>query len=527
MPSEVISDRYELHQRIGRGGMGEVWRGDDRVLDRPIAVKLLKASAARDTEHAEEYAKRFQREARITARIQHPGVPQVYDAGLDASRGQLYLVMELVDGFSLCRYVNPVRPLPISWAAAVAAQVATVLSHAHQVPVIHRDLKPSNILVARDGTVKVLDFGIAAMLRPNITKLTATGKIIGSYHYMAPEHVQGGTITPQSDLYALGCVLHELLGGKELFTADNEFALMYQQVHEPPTPLRKLRPEVPETLEELVLGLLAKVPEERPADTQEVYEQLLPFLPLPGDAAAVVPAGQAPSGVPDPTVVYRKPYAPRAREKASAAHRPDRTAPPVPVPEQLREQITAAHVRVDELLDEQRFAQAVEVLSEIVEVAAPALGAESKVVLMLRRRRAAARLLGGDFRAARPEFDTLADAYGRINGPTSEDARDCRAQAGRCRAKLGMVTQALDQLREVLDVVRAVGSDTSEEALDLRHDIGMLLLAQGRTVEAQEVLEALGHDVLEAWGPEDDLVFEISEVLARIRLGNENPGSED
>src|SRR5690606_29240062 len=121
---------------------------------------------------AEEFAKRFQREARITARIQHPGVPQVYDAVLDASLERLFLVMELVDGVSLTRYVDPAHPLPIGWAAAVAAQVATVLSHAHRIPVIHRDLKPSNILVARDGTVKVLDFGIAAILRTDVTKLT-------------------------------------------------------------------------------------------------------------------------------------------------------------------------------------------------------------------------------------------------------------------------------------------------------------------------------------------------------------------
>lgn len=154
--------------------MGDVWRGYDSVLDRPVAVKLIRRQSVTSPTIAEEFAKRFKREARITARIQHPGVPQVYDAVLDDTYEHLYLVMELVDGVPLTAYIQPgpqqpARPLPVSWAAAVAAQVATVLSWAHDVPVIHRDLKPGNILVARDGMVKVLDFGIAAMLHDRIT----------------------------------------------------------------------------------------------------------------------------------------------------------------------------------------------------------------------------------------------------------------------------------------------------------------------------------------------------------------------
>ncbi|QEU92080.1 serine/threonine-protein kinase [Streptomyces kanamyceticus] len=527
MPSEPISDRYELLEELDHGGMGDVWRGYDTVLDRPVAVKLLRQASLAAAPHlAEEFAKRFQREARITARIQHPGVPQVYDAVLDASLERLFLVMELVDGVSLTHYVNSAQPMPIGWAAAVAAQVATVLSHAHQVPVIHRDLKPSNILVARDGTVKVLDFGIAAILRTDVTKLTATGTPIGTYQYMAPEQVRGGTITPRTDLYALGCVLHELLSGRLLFTAGDEFGLMYQHVSEEPMPLRQLRPEVPQPLEELVLRLLGKDPEERPSDTQEVYERLLPFLPLPGEATAVN-GSQGPTGVPDPTALYRKPYAPRAREQARAADRPNPAVlQPMPVPAQLREDIRAARDQADHLIREDRFAQAVEVLGEVIEPAARALGPENKAVLALRRQRAAVRLLGGDYRAARPEFDTLADAYARIAGPTSEQARACRAQAARCRAELGMVTDALAQLREVLDVVRTADSDASEEALELRHNIGMLLLAQGRTAEAKEVLEPLYQDVVLISGPDDELAVEIAEALAVIQLGLDKPEPE-
>lgn len=521
VPQQVISGRYELLEQFNEGGMGVVWRGYDAVLDRPVAVKVIRQASITSPHLAEEFAKRFRREARITARIRHPGVPQVYDAVLDESYERLFLVMELVDGVSLSAYLHPDHPLPISWAVAVAAQVATVLSHAHEVPVIHRDLKPGNILVARDGTVKVLDFGIAAILRTDVTKLTATGTPIGTYQYMSPEQVRGGRITPQTDLYALGCVLHELLSGRLVFEADSEYLLMYQHVNAAPIPLRELRPDVPEALEELVLHLLRKAPEARPADTQEVYARLLPFLPPSSQEPGAAEAG--PAGAPDPTAVFRRPFAPRARARVAAAAdpTPDAVLPgvqPIPVPAQLREDIEAAYAHSDALLEEERFAQAAEVLGEVIEPSALALGSESKPVLALRRRRAAVRLLGGDYRAALPEFDALADAYARIAGPTGEQARACRAQAARCRAELGQVTDALAALQGVLNVVRTVDSDVSEEAVELRHNIGMLLLAQGRAGEARRILEPLHQDMCMVFGSDDEMTVEIAEALALIRL---------
>lgn len=173
-------------------------------------------------------------------------------------------------------------------------------------------------------------------------------------------------------------------------------------------------------------------------------------------------------------------------------------APPVPVPARLREEIKEAYAHSDALLEEERFAQAAEVFGEVIEPAALALGSESKQVLALRRQRAAIRLLGGDYRAALPEFDALTDAYTRIAGPTSEQAR---AQAARCRAELGQVTGALAALQAVLNVVRAVGSDVSEEAVELRHNIGMQLPAQGRTAEARQVLEPLRQDLVHGVRP--------------------------
>ncbi|MEH0515548.1 MULTISPECIES: serine/threonine-protein kinase [unclassified Streptomyces] len=519
-----IAERYELLEQFGHGGMGDVWRGYDAVLDRPVAVKLIRPQAVTSPHLAEEFAKRFKREARITARIQHLGVPQVYDAVLDESYEQLFLVMELVDGVPLTAYVNPERPLPVSWAVAVAAQVATVLSYAHDVPVVHRDLKPGNILVARDGTVKVLDFGIAAILQTDVTRLTATGSPIGTHQYMAPEQVRGGRVTPRTDLYALGCVLHELLCGRMLFSGDGEFHLMMQHVSAAPTPLRQLRSDVPEELEELVLHLLRKAPEARPVDVQEVYERLRPFLPPAGEDG--VPDGSGPLGAPDPTGIFRRPYAPRSRAGAThalrAASASGADAPPAPVPaaerEALRAQILDVHAHYVALMEEERYAQAAEVVGEMIAPAARALGAESKAVLGLRRRRAFSRQLAGDHRAALPEFEALADAYGRVSGPSSEDARDSRAQAARCRGELGQVTEALAGLNGVLDVVRSVDGDVSEEAVELRRDIGMLLLAQGRTTDALGVLDPLHADLCVVWGPDDELTAEVAETLAVIRL---------
>ncbi|MBG7698561.1 serine/threonine protein kinase [Streptomyces sp. MC1] len=527
-----IAGRYELLEQFGHGGMGDVWRGYDAVLDRPVAVKLIRPQAVTSPHAAEEFEKRFRREARITARIQHPGVPQVYDAVLDESYEQLFLVMELVDGVPLTAYVHPDRPLPISWAVAVAAQVATVLSYAHDVPVVHRDLKPGNVLVARDGTVKVLDFGIAAMLQTDVTKLTATGSPIGTHQYMAPEQVRGSRVTPRTDLYALACVLHELLCGRPLFSGDSEWQLMMQHINAAPTPLRQLRADVPAALEELVLHLLRKAPEARPADVQEVYERLRPFLPVPGEESAPQEAG--PAGAPDPTGIFRHPYAPRSRTGTTGGGQPaapaGQAAPPL-VPaaerEELREQIREIHAHYVALMEEERYAQAAEVVGEMVEPAARALGAESKAVLRLRTWRAVSRQLAGDHRAALPEFEALADAYGRVSGRSSEEALECRAQAARCRGELGQVTEALAGLNDVLDIVRAVDGDVSENAVELRRDIGMLLLAQGRTADAFDVLDPLHADLSLVFGPDDELTAEVAETLAVIRLGLDggSPGS--
>lgn len=519
MPIRTIATRYELLEEIGSGGMGRIWRGYDSVLDREIAVKVIRPDMLLSPEYIADLAERFRREARVTARVQHHGVPQVYDAVLDADvADHLYLVMQYIEGTNLRSYIDPADPLPVAWAAATAAQIATVLSHAHAIPVVHRDLKPENVLVTGDGTVKVLDFGIAAILRRDITKLTVTGSPMGTSRYMSPEQVNGAQVTPHSDLYALGCVLHELLSGAPVFNGDGQYELWNQHLTKDPKPLRDLRPDVPPELEKLVLDLLAKKPEQRPADAYAIYECLLPFLPSPGSPAPAM--SQRLGQMPDPTLLYRQPNAPRRRTRRQPPVTAPPTVPHAPTtpPAQLQHAIDDALRRSAELLHSDRFAQAADVVEAIIGPASKILGSESPDLLKLRFHRALILFLGGDSRTVLPEFDALADAYARTSGPSSDLALESRRYAAHCRANLGQNTVALDQFRRLLDDVAAADSHVSELALDVRHGIGMLLLSAGDKAAAENVFESLYQDHLVVNGPEDEHTREVADLLTLIRL---------
>jgi serine/threonine protein kinase len=280
MQQRAIAGRYEITSPIARGGIGEVWAACDKRLDRPVAVKLLRPDALPTSIDREALARRFVRESRLTARVAHGGVPAVFDAGND--QGSLYLVMQLVPGIDLADFIAERAPLSVGTAAAVAAQIVSVLAAAHAVPAVHRDLKPSNVMIRPDGTVVVLDFGVAALLEADVTKLTDTGEMLGSPAYMSPEQVLGAVLSPRSDLYALGCILHEMLTGERLFWGERSWAVVRQHMEDEPRPLRSLRSDVPESLERLVLDLLAKQPEDRPPDAFTVYDRLHEHLPSPG-----------------------------------------------------------------------------------------------------------------------------------------------------------------------------------------------------------------------------------------------------
>lgn len=258
----LLADRYQLQERLGRGAMGEVWRAADQLLERPVAVKLLFAEAAADAE-------RFRLEAQTAGRLNHPNVVGMYDFG--SQYGQFYLVMELVDGWTLAQERSLRGVLSPQDAAAIAAQAAAGLAAAHQRGVIHRDIKPANVMLSKDRTAKIADFGIARFTDEAASTLTATGKIIGTADYLAPERALGRPAQPASDVYSLGCVLYELLTGRPPFRGVTSLAVVQQHVDATPAPPSRLRPEIPQQLSDYVLLLLAKDPAHRPTAEQTAY----------------------------------------------------------------------------------------------------------------------------------------------------------------------------------------------------------------------------------------------------------------
>lgn len=289
----LIADRYELDELpLGQGGMAAVHGGHDRHLDRRVAVKFLHLPGGQD----DELERRFVREARILARLEHAGAPVLYDFGRHENR--LYQVMQFIDGVTVADLVSEHGPIPVPWAAAITAQAAAVLSAAHALSICHRDLKPTNLMLCRDGSVKVLDFGLAVLREADVLRFTRAGQIVGTPAYMAPEQIRTGVAEARSDLYALGCVLHEMLTGRQLFTGPTAYVVFDKQVKERPPSV----PGVPAELDDLVLRLLEKEPQRRPGDANELYEALLPFVvDLP-----MLPGFLTPPSVPSPGRMYAR-----------------------------------------------------------------------------------------------------------------------------------------------------------------------------------------------------------------------------
>ncbi|MFC7380595.1 serine/threonine-protein kinase [Sphaerisporangium rhizosphaerae] len=284
----LLAARYRLDEPLGRGGMGEVWRATDEVLNRPVAVKLLLAEAV-----GSSAATRFRQEAQATARLNHANVVSVYDFGQAGDR--LFLVMELIEGHSLAGHLAAAGRLAVDEVVRIGAQAATGLAAAHRLGVVHRDIKPANLLLTADGAVKVVDFGIARLADQAAAALTGTGLIIGTSAYLAPERALGRDAGPASDLYALGCVLYELLTGRPPFRADGPTALLYQHVQVPPTPPGEVRRDVPSALDDLLMRLLAKEPDDRPTADQVAHR-----LTDPGPSYTAAPPHRSFVGAPIP-----------------------------------------------------------------------------------------------------------------------------------------------------------------------------------------------------------------------------------
>jgi serine/threonine-protein kinase len=259
----LLGGRYQLLHEIARGGMAVVWRAQDTLLDRHVAIKVLHPQFADDP----EFIERFHREARAAARLSHPNIVPLFDvgdvgdAGVVAEHGTPYIVMELVEGGNLKDRIRRAAPLSESEIRSMGATLAMTLDYAHHKGLVHRDVKPQNVLLGEDGRPRLTDFGIAQALASS--GLTRTGAVMGSVHYIAPELVRGGKAVPQSDVYSLGVVLFEMATGRLPFQAETDIGVALAQVEQPPPSPRALNARLSPDLERVILRSLAKIPDQR------------------------------------------------------------------------------------------------------------------------------------------------------------------------------------------------------------------------------------------------------------------------
>jgi serine/threonine-protein kinase len=277
---QVFGSRYELVSRIAIGGMGEVWKANDSVIGRTVAIKILKDEYMGDS----GFRERFRAEARHAALVNHEGIANVFDYGEE--EGSAYLVMELVPGEALSSILEREKILPSSRVLSIVAQTSSALHAAHQAGLVHRDIKPGNLLITPDGSVKITDFGIARLA--DQVPLTATGQVMGTVQYLAPEQAGGKPASPATDIYSLGIVAYEALAGKRPFRGDSQVAIAMAQIKEAPP---ELPASIPSAVRALVMSCMAKKPEGRPASAQDLAQAALALARGDDEAAlALIPA---------------------------------------------------------------------------------------------------------------------------------------------------------------------------------------------------------------------------------------------
>lgn len=316
MADGLFAGRYRLAELLGSGGMARVHRAYDTRMGRTVAVKTLLAELAGDP----AARGRFAREAQAAGALNHPGIVTVHDQDETADGDTVipFLVMEYVPGSTLAQLLHDQGSLAPDQAVRIACDMLDALAHAHSHGTVHRDVKPANVMITEEGTVKVADFGIARVLHSG-ARLTATGSAIGTPSYMSPEQINGADVDARSDVYAVGCVLFELLAGKPPFTEGNPLSLMYRHVHTPPPAPSARDPRLPAELDDLVLAALAKEPADRPATAAAYRDRLRAWL---GANSAVSLTGPA----------VASDAVPEARGAGPAPGRGPRPVPPTPGP---------------------------------------------------------------------------------------------------------------------------------------------------------------------------------------------------
>ncbi len=263
---QIINDRYEIIKSIGEGGMANVYLAQDKILNRKVAIKVLRGDLAND----DKFIRRFQREAIAASSLSHKAVVEMYDVGED--NGTYYIVMEYVEGKTLKQLLKKRGNLTIPEVIDIMLQLTDGIAHAHDSYIIHRDLKPQNIMISDDGAIKITDFGIAMAL--NGTQFTQTNSVMGSVHYLPPEQASGKGSSTKSDIYSMGILMFELLTGKLPFKGDNAVEIALKHMKDPLPSVRKINPEIPQSIENIIIRATAKNPNNRYNDVREMHNDI-------------------------------------------------------------------------------------------------------------------------------------------------------------------------------------------------------------------------------------------------------------
>jgi beta-lactam-binding protein with PASTA domain len=301
----VLGERYEIGGVLGRGGMAEVHRGRDLRLGREVAVKVLRSDLARDP----SFQVRFRREAQASASLNHPAIVAVYDTGEDrtATGATPYIVMEYVEGETLRDVLRREGPLPPERAMSLSADICGALDFSHRNGIVHRDVKPGNVMITPQGTVKVMDFGIARAVSDSAATMTSTAAVIGTAQYLSPEQARGESVDARSDVYSMGCLLYELVAGEPPFTGDSPVSVAYQHVREDPRVPSTINPGIPAELDAILLKAMSKNPANRYQSAADMRSDLMRALagqrveatPVMGDAEKTTILAATPRGYGD------------------------------------------------------------------------------------------------------------------------------------------------------------------------------------------------------------------------------------
>jgi len=284
-PGGMIIGRYLILEKLGSGSMGRVYKSQHRMMDRPVALKII----APEISNNERVVARFQREIRMVGKLDHPNVVRAFDA--DRERGLLYIAMEYVAGYSLGQRLRNDGPIPPIELVGHAAQAARGLHHAHERSIVHRDVKPSNLMVANDGCVKVLDLGLGVLMEADeqATFATADGVAVGTIDYMSPEQACGQDVDPRSDLFSLGCTLYHVMSGRLPFQGDSPVERLGARITGEHVPIQEVRPDVPSKVAKVLDTLMANRPQDRYQTAEEAAEALDGLLKKRSSAVAKPP----------------------------------------------------------------------------------------------------------------------------------------------------------------------------------------------------------------------------------------------